>query len=158
MKRALFLTVILGMFLFSTNVFAIAVASDDYYDTASIFTTSYPDLITTVNSWTLSNPKRYFDAATLTLMASVTVTSTPALTGNVPASLNAYLKSNPVPLNFSLTTYCDLPILSSASMQGILGKSVAPEPISMALLAAGLVGLPFARRLIKSMVKEELNE
>ena len=155
MKRALFLTVMLGMFLCSTNVFAIAVASDDYYDTASIFTTSYPDLITTVNSWTLSNPKRYFDAATLSLTASVTPTSTPALTGNAQASLNAYLKSNPALLKISLTTYDALPTLSSVTLQGIVGKSVAPESISMALLAAGLVGLPFARRLTKSMIKEE---
>jgi hypothetical protein len=154
MKRALFLSVMLGMFLCSTNVFAIALASDDYYDTASIFTTSYPDLITTVTSWTLSNPKRYFDAATLSLTASVTPTSSLTFTGNALATLNAYLKNNPALLNFSLTTYDALPTLSSASLQGILGKSVAPESISMALLAAGLVGLPFARRLIKAMIKD----
>jgi hypothetical protein len=155
MKRTLFLTIILGMFLFSTNVFAIAVVSDDYYDTASFFTTTYPDLITTVNSRTLSNPKRYFDTATLSLTASVTPTSTLALTGNALASLNPYLKSNPALLNVSLTTYDALPTPSSVTLQGILGKSLAPEPISMAFLAAGLVGLPFARRLIKSMIKEE---
>jgi len=32
-----------------------------------------------------------------------------------------------------------------------LRGTVAPEPVSMALMAAGMVGIPFARRLRKSM-------
>lgn len=187
MKKALFVTVILALFLCSTN-FAMAL---DYDQSTNKIATDLLDTIKTTNSWSLANQKRYFESATLTMTASSlttgllggytigvlnigtgtsfnlfngvldfshnsngTLTATLALTGNALASLNDYIRTNPALLNFTLTTYGGAPTLSSVRLQGVLGNSVAPEPISMALVAAGLVGLPFARRLRKAVTKE----
>lgn len=64
-------------------------------------------------------------------------------------TLNTYLNSNsPSPLTFSLETSGAAAILAKASLDG---HTVAPEPTSLALVCAGLVALPFARRLRKAI-------
>jgi len=70
------------------------------------------------------------------------------LTGNALENLNAAMTENGI--SFGLVLGNGSIALKSARLTGTL----APEPISMALVGAGLVGLPFVRRLRNTMIKE----
>ena len=75
-----------------------------------------------------------------------------SFTGNTLAALNSAIKPSGVPIGLYLLNGSIE--LNSAHLFGTMKGPVAPEPISLALVAAGLVGLPFARRLRKVMRKE----
>lgn len=62
--------------------------------------------------------------------------------------LNAAINNDSV--SFTLSRNSGTSTITSATLKG----TVAPEPASVALVAAGLVGLPFARRLRKGISKQ----
>lgn len=183
MKKSFFLSVIMAILICSSNAFAIdptyysASASSITSSSSPII----PGLLTSYTfSWSLSpNPGELFTDATLdifgsgsTLGSSFVVApkitfgfyqlySAPSLGFNsgvahltlyLPA-LNAYIASNHTNnLDFIFNTTATNASVTGATLTG--HTAVAPEPISMALVAAGLVGLPFARRLRKAVTKE----
>lgn len=67
------------------------------------------------------------------------------------ALLNSAISKNHS-LAFSLMDNSGHSTITSAGLNG--KYTMAPEPISMALMGAGIVALPFARRLKKSLRKE----
>jgi hypothetical protein len=75
-----------------------------------------------------------------------------SFTGNKLAALNSAITTSGVPIGLYL--FNGSIELDSAHFYGTMKGSIAPEPISLALVAAGLVSLPFARRLKKGMRKE----
>jgi hypothetical protein len=75
-----------------------------------------------------------------------------SFTGNSLAALNSFITTSGVPIG--LRMFNGSIELDSAHFYGTMKGSIAPEPISLALVAAGLVGLPFARRLKRVMRKE----
>jgi len=73
-------------------------------------------------------------------------------TGSALSSLNAAINSSGVPIGFYLLNGSIK--LDSAHLYGTMKSPIAPEPVSMALVGAGLVGLPFVRRMRRSMIRE----
>lgn len=183
MKKALFLSVILGILICSTSAFAI---DPTYYSASAPSITSGSSTIIpgSLNnytfSWSLSpNPGKPFTDATLDLFGSgdtlgslllvspkitsgfYQLYSAPSLSFNSGvahltldlAALNAYIAADHTNnLNFIFNATATNASVTGATLTG--HTAVVPEPISMALVAAGLVGLPFARRLRKAVIKE----
>ena len=146
------------------------------------FTATIPGLLNAYTfSWSLTpNPGKPFTDATLDLTGTGNTFGSPLLVspnitgggiytlytadslsftnGNASlplniAALNAYIAANHLnTLNFVLKTSATSASVTGATLTG--NTAVAPEPISMALVGAGLICLPFARRLRKAVMKE----
>lgn len=170
MKKVIFLALIIGFLVFGINAFAL-----DYsqIDGTSVFGTTGTKLngSTTSKSFGFGGINNKFSTATLTLnitgsnftdylkLGTWTIATisdanlvggvfTYNFTGTALANLNNAISNRQ--LLFSLLRQGGTSTITSAKLSG----SLAPEPISMALMGAGIVALPFARRLKKSFRKE----
>lgn len=171
MKQALFIAAVLGSLVLGANAFAL---TTDY---SQIFTYSAPVTLSGAKASTTftfggitnsfvgtptlsialkgdSQNHNFTDGLYLTIANNkITEINRNSLVNGLYSytfnpgtlgSLNSAIRNNSV--SFTLLRSSGTSIISSATLKG----TVAPEPVSMALVGAGLVGLPFARRLRKS--------
>lgn len=66
------------------------------------------------------------------------------------AALNNYIRATHGLVDLKITSILGDVTITKAKLSG----SLAPEPVTMALMGAGIVALPFARRLRRSLRKE----
>ena len=67
------------------------------------------------------------------------------------AELNKYIRSHHGQISLTITTLAGSITINRAKLSGM---TAAPEPLSMALMGAGLLALPFARRLKRRLRNE----
>jgi hypothetical protein len=182
MKKLVIFSVMLAVTLFAFNAQAltnydssftritpISLEAGDAYGKLNAFSGPLPVFTTAYLDITLSNvisgPSTLFGTQLIlppigAFFASINQTNflfasslhnglnTFALTGDALKNLNAAITQGGI--SFGLLLANGGITFKSARLYGTL----APEPLSMALLGAGLVGLPFARRLKKVIRKE----
>jgi hypothetical protein len=113
--------------------------------TNALLTLNITDLVnakTTIGRFTLTSPP----SAEVFTESSYVATSDLKLGLNT-FNLSNYLANNTAGINVGLLVDRGSITFNSARLTG----TVAPEPASIALVCAGLVGLPFARRLRKML-------
>ena len=177
MKKIMFFAVIIGMLVFGANAFALNYTALDGSDVFGLPGTALTKGGST--SFAFNGVPDSFKSATFTLAfikASHSFSDTLYLgqtfiykfaeEGSKAGSLTydftkgnngtLALLNSAISKNHSLTfTLMDNSGHSTITSAGLNGKyTMAPEPISMALVGAGIVALPFARRLKRSLRKE----
>lgn len=171
MKKALFFSVILAILSCSANAFALAYSDSETFskDLHPLGTVSLTfskqqvlptDNFTSADLYLTGNVKPFlFKNVAIGIAAGniFNVLYVGKLSNEISLNLNSlnnYIHSFKVagPINLTLLSFNGRGALSGATLTGSLTPAaVAPEPLSMFLVGAGLVGLPFVRRFRKSL-------